>query len=60
MMVFHGCSKCHGDLYVEPDFSDIDLVCLQCGYRKTVRSSGYSQMMAAANRADRELVTANN
>lgn len=58
MMLFHGCTKCQGDLYVEPDLSDFDLVCLQCGFRKTIRKSGYGAMMARADAEERELAAA--
>lgn len=34
MIVFHGCVKCQGDLYIERNLGDADLVCLQCGYRR--------------------------
>jgi hypothetical protein len=36
MIVFHGCVKCQGDLYVERNIGDADLVCLQCGYRRAL------------------------
>jgi hypothetical protein len=36
MIVFRGCGKCEGDLFVERNLGDADLVCLQCGYRRTV------------------------
>jgi hypothetical protein len=39
MMVFRGCAKCDGDLYVERNLDGADLVCLQCGSRKTVTTS---------------------
>jgi DNA-directed RNA polymerase subunit M/transcription elongation factor TFIIS len=38
MIVFKGCNKCAGDLYIERDISGMDLVCLQCGYRSSLRS----------------------
>lgn len=39
MMVFRGCEKCEGDLYVERNIDGADLVCLQCGARKTITTS---------------------
>jgi hypothetical protein len=33
MMVFRGCPKCEGDLYIERALPDDEVVCLQCGYR---------------------------
>lgn len=39
MMVFRGCAKCDGDLYAERNLDGADLVCLQCGSRKTVSAS---------------------
>lgn len=33
-MVFKGCTRCGGDLYIEDDMGFRDLVCLQCGCRK--------------------------
>jgi hypothetical protein len=36
MIVFRGCGKCEGDLYVERSLGDAELVCLQCGFRRTV------------------------
>ena len=38
MMVFKGCGRCQGDLFVERDIGNTDLVCLQCGFRRTIRS----------------------
>jgi hypothetical protein len=32
-MVFQGCNRCVGDLYVEDDLGGPELVCLQCGNR---------------------------
>ena len=32
MIVFKGCARCAGDLFVEKDLGNTDLVCLQCGY----------------------------
>ena len=30
-MVFKGCARCSGDLYIEEEVGSRDLVCLQCG-----------------------------
>ena len=51
MIVFRGCAKCQGDLFVEQNIGDVDLVCLQCGYRRTVNTS----QLRAERREDREL-----
>ena len=32
-MIFRGCNRCVGDLYVEEDLGGSELVCLQCGNR---------------------------
>ena len=32
-MVFKGCARCNGDLYIEEDVGSRDLVCLKCGSR---------------------------
>jgi hypothetical protein len=37
MLLLKGCRKCAGDLYVEHEVGIADLVCLQCGYRRTLR-----------------------
>ena len=56
MIVFRGCAKCQGDLYVEQNIGDADLVCLQCGYRRSVTTS---QLAEAERRStERELVPA--
>jgi hypothetical protein len=38
-MVFKGCQRCRGDLWVEEDLASRleDLVCLQCGHRQAAR-----------------------
>lgn len=41
MMVFRGCAKCEGDVYVERNIDGADLVCLQCGSRKTITTSRF-------------------
>ena len=35
-MVFKGCPRCGGDVYNEEEFGQVDLVCLQCGARRTM------------------------
>jgi len=37
-MVFKGCQRCSGDLWVEEDIDSRleELVCLQCGHRQAV------------------------
>jgi hypothetical protein len=54
MMVFRGCAKCDGDLYVERNLDGADLVCLQCGSRKTVANSRLKTSSPTQTRA-REL-----
>lgn len=39
MMVFRGCGKCDGDVYVERNLDGADLVCLQCGSRRMITAS---------------------
>jgi len=41
-MVFKGCPRCSGDLWVEEDLGlrFEDLVCLQCGHRQAARATG--------------------
>jgi len=39
MMVFRGCPKCEGDLYVEKSIGEAELVCLQCGFRRAISVS---------------------
>ncbi len=40
-MVFKGCQRCSGDLWVEEDIVSRlqDLVCLQCGHRRAVQAA---------------------
>jgi hypothetical protein len=33
--LFKGCLRCRGDLYREEDIGQVDLVCLQCGFRQS-------------------------
>jgi DNA-directed RNA polymerase subunit M/transcription elongation factor TFIIS len=54
MIVFRGCGKCQGDMFVERNLDEADLVCLQCGYRRTIATS---QLETAARVAKRELTT---
>ncbi len=35
-MLFKNCERCGGDIYVERQIGETDLVCLQCGYRRTM------------------------
>jgi hypothetical protein len=42
MIVFRGCAKCQGDVYIERNLDGADLVCLQCGSRKAVSAGGAS------------------
>ncbi len=35
-MVYKGCPRCNGDIFVEEFLGGRDLVCLQCGYRRAV------------------------
>lgn len=38
-MLFKGCQRCSGDLWVEEDIGlrSQDLVCLQCGHRQAIQ-----------------------
>ena len=40
-MVFKGCERCRGDLWVEEDIGSRlqDLVCLQCGHRQDTQAA---------------------
>ena len=38
-MVFKACVRCGGDMYDEDDIDHFDLVCLQCGFRRTLTSA---------------------
>lgn len=35
-MVIQGCTRCGGDLFDEEMIGQVDLVCLQRGFRRTV------------------------
>jgi hypothetical protein len=34
MIDLKACARCGGDMMAEEILGDVDLVCLQCGYRK--------------------------
>jgi len=38
MIVFRGCARCEGDQYLEQDITGNELVCLQCGARRTLNA----------------------
>jgi hypothetical protein len=40
-MVFKGCQRCNGDLWVEEDIGSrsLDSVCVQCGSRQATQSA---------------------
>lgn len=40
-MVFKGCQRCGGDMWVEEDIGSRlqDFVCLQCGHRQAVQAA---------------------
>jgi DNA-directed RNA polymerase subunit RPC12/RpoP len=38
-MIFKGCIRCGGDMYDEDNIDQVDLVCLQCGFRRTLTSA---------------------
>jgi ABC-type hemin transport system ATPase subunit len=44
-MVFKGCQRCKGDLWVEEDTGSRtrDSVCLQCGSRQAIQSARVAQ-----------------
>jgi DNA-directed RNA polymerase subunit RPC12/RpoP len=50
MMVFRGCSKCQGDVYVERNADGADLVCLQCGSRRLIAAPKLPRNRAVAAR----------
>lgn len=35
-MMMKGCHRCGGNVYDEQDLGGTDLVCLHCGYRRTL------------------------
>jgi DNA-directed RNA polymerase subunit M/transcription elongation factor TFIIS len=55
MIVFRGCVKCEGDLYVEQGIGDTDLVCLQCGYRRGVSAAELEREEREAAERERQL-----
>ncbi len=36
MIDLKACTRCGGDMMAEEILGDVDLVCLQCGYRKAM------------------------
>ena len=54
-MVFKGCQRCSGDLWVEEDIVTRveDLVCVQCGYRQAVQGAGAGLDIAELTRGRR-------
>jgi DNA-directed RNA polymerase subunit RPC12/RpoP len=42
-MLVKGCIRCGGDVYNEEDIGGIDLVCLQCGFRRSLTSETVSE-----------------
>jgi|FLYL01.1.fsa_nt_gi DNA-directed RNA polymerase subunit RPC12/RpoP len=50
-MLFKACVRCSGDLFIEDDGSDKDLICLQCGYRRTLRQL-LAEKMSQEKRAE--------
>jgi hypothetical protein len=36
MLLLKGCRRCQGDMYVEREIGATDLVCLQCGHRRSL------------------------
>jgi len=51
MMVFRGCSKCQGDVFVERNIDGADLVCLQCGSRRLIVTRQLPRKQPAAAKA---------
>lgn len=46
------CVRCGGDIYKEEELGDCDLVCLQCGFRKSIEPvPGYLESTNSAGRA---------
>ncbi len=49
LLVLKGCRRCRGDLFVERLAGEAaDLVCLQCGERRPLRSSAERGLTASA------------
>jgi DNA-directed RNA polymerase subunit RPC12/RpoP len=40
MIDLKACTRCGGDMMAEEILGDVDLVCLQCGYRKAMPQAG--------------------
>jgi DNA-directed RNA polymerase subunit M/transcription elongation factor TFIIS len=47
-MMFKGCSRCGGNMYLEEEGRHRDLVCLQCGHRPPDTSRILEEMRHAA------------
>jgi hypothetical protein len=47
-MMFKGCTRCGGNMYMEEDGRFKDLVCLQCGHRPPDSPSIIEEMRRAA------------
>lgn len=52
MLLFKGCPRCRGDLYLDRDVYGMFLVCAQCGYHRDMADQMRRQL-AAALKADR-------
>ncbi len=48
MMLLKECTRCGGDMFVENDLDGIDLVCLQCGYRRMEKGYVVKQWLSGA------------
>ena len=42
-MLFKRCERCGGDIFLEREIGETDLVCLQCGYRRTLDATQLRQ-----------------
>lgn len=60
MIDLKACARCGGDMMAEEILGDVDLVCLQCGYRKAapqtrpiyrVRAPAHRRQLAIQKRA---------
>lgn len=38
-MLLRGCARCGGDVFLEEALGSVDVVCLQCGYRRITKLS---------------------
>ncbi len=52
MIVFRGCQKCHGDVYAEANLDGADLVCLQCGFRRSIAGRPQYAVSVSSNRGE--------